>query len=139
MIGSNDGVVPSETETKDVTLEVFERNMNQIVRLLVDPSSPYAVAHDTHPLSIILITPPMYNEEMRGGQNTTVMNERNIKYCEAVLRVGQAWQKKQDGERWKIGMVDLYRALEEARKSGDSRRFYTSAHPHLDCLLGMVG
>ena len=123
--GTNDGVVPSDTETKDVPLAQFEENMNHLLHLLLDPSSPYAVAHDTHPLSIILITPPKYNESMREGQGTMIGNERNYEYCQAVLRVGEGWKKKEEGQRWKVGMVDFYSALEKAREKGDETRFYT--------------
>lgn len=129
VIGTNDGVIPSDTETKDVPVDAFERNMNKIVELLVDPSSPYAIAHDTHPLSIILITPPMYNEEMRTGQGTLVTDERNYQYCQAVLRVAEGWKKREAGKRWRIASIDLYSSLEKARETGDATRFYTYAYP----------
>lgn len=122
-IGTNDSVVPSPTERKDVSVERFEENINKIIHLLVDSSSPYAVAHDTHPLSIILITPPMFHEDMRPDPSN-VTNERCLLYRQAVLRVGEAWKRKESGQRWKIGSIDLYGMLEKARESGDSKRFY---------------
>lgn len=116
--------MPSPTESKTVPLEVFRQNIQQILDLLTSPSSPYAVAHGSHPLSIILITPPAIHDDML-GDTPAVSNEHTKLYRDAVLQIGAEWQKKQQGERWKLGTIDFFGALATARQTGDSTRFYT--------------
>lgn len=92
---------------------------------LTSQSSQYAIAHYPAPLSIILITPPYVRSKMLDCPDK-LSNEDLVTYRDAILKIGDEWRSKQDGERWRIAIVDLFGALQKkAEETNDPRALYT--------------
>jgi len=98
--------------------------METILERLTSPSSPYAIARSSVPVSIILVTPPGIEESFRDDPDN-VNSERTRKYSETLLDIGREWAgKNKEGDNWKIGSIDLSDAIMKAGERGGTRQFY---------------
>lgn len=114
----------AEVNSKHVPIPLFRNNMETILERLTSPSSPYAIAHSSIPVSIILITPPGIEDSFRDDPDN-VNSERTRKYSDTVLDIGREWaEKHKEGDSWKIGSIDLSDAIIKAGERGGTRRFY---------------
>jgi hypothetical protein len=111
-------------EPQNVPIPLFKDNITAILDSLTSPASPYAVAHSDLPLSIILITPPPVEQSMMPNPQD-VSNDSTIKNRDAICEIGEQWMsKRNEGDNWKLGVVDLYSALvQEGRSEGMPRLF----------------
>lgn len=47
-------------------------------------------------------------------------------YQDTILSIGDEWRAKQQGEKWKVGTVDLFGLLQKrAEELDDSKELYT--------------
>jgi hypothetical protein len=121
--GTNDSS-NAEVNSKHVPIPLFRQNIDTILERLTSPSSPYAVAHSSVPVSIILITPPGVEASLLDDPNH-ITSERTQTYSDAVLDIGKEWARKnKEGDNWKIGTIDLAGAILKAGEQGGTRQFY---------------
>jgi hypothetical protein len=110
--------------SKHVPIPLFRQNIETILERLTSPSSPYAIAHSSVTVSIILITPPGIEDSFRDDPDN-INSERTQTYSDAVLDIGKEWARKNKaGDKWKIGSIDLAGALLKAGEQGGTRQFY---------------
>lgn len=94
---------------------------------LTSSDSPYAVAH-TEGLNIVLITPPPFYAEMLDAEGRTHRKLENTKkYVDVVLQVGEEYKAKQEGKKWRIGVVNMWDGIYNAAggKGEELRPFFT--------------
>lgn len=117
--GTNDSVLPGVETGQNVPLESYIRNLNEVLDLLTSSSSPYAIAHQSFPLNVILITPPAMYSPAQGDSMDQRDPKVTKKYAEAVLQIGREWKDKavKDGSGWRVGAVDLWTAIEQDHQS----------------------
>jgi hypothetical protein len=113
--GTNDSVHPPNT--RHLPLPTFVSNLETLLDRLTSPSSPYAVAHGDHSLSIILITPPPLCPTWDPGYGPdrprVRTKDRQNEFRDAVLKIGDEYARKQSespGARWKLAVIDLWGA-----------------------------
>jgi hypothetical protein len=124
--GANDAYSPEVAPNWGVPVQTFKANLITMLDFLTSPDSPYGLAHSTDPLSIILITPPYVHNPMLDHPGK-LDNDHIRHYRDAVLAIAREWEAKQAGQRWKVGVIDLFGSLERRiENDGSPERYYTS-------------
>ncbi|ODN87723.1 hypothetical protein L198_06953 [Cryptococcus wingfieldii CBS 7118] len=119
--GTNDAT--SLPNPQHNTIQDFQSNLTHFLTSLTSPSSPYAAAQNPRALNIVLITPPpVYAPQMdeRGRRERTL--ERTKEFVDVVKALGAEWGpegREGKGKEWKVGVLDLWGAMEKEVGLGD--------------------